>query len=126
MLCGHSHKPFIHRQGECQIVNCGTVGVPCAGDPRSIFGLIDSDGGSGWQARLIPVEYDIEGAVEAIRLSGLLEKAPWWARSVIAELRTGRSFSMACLLLAQRYAALAGEPLCETLWQAAGVKLGLR
>jgi len=126
MFCGHSHKPFIHRQGKSQIVNCGTVGVPCAGDPRSIFGLIDSDGVSGWQARLVPVEYDIEGAVEAIRLSGLLEKAPWWARSVIAELRTGRSFMMGCLLLAQRYAAQSGDPLSEAHWQAAGDKLGLR
>lgn len=125
MLCGHSHKPFVHRQGKSQIVNCGTVGVPCAGDPRTIFGLIESDGDRGWQARLVPVEYDIEGAVEAVRESGLLEKAPYWARAVCAELRTGRSFMMGCLLLAQRYAAQAGQPLSETHWQAAGDKLGI-
>jgi len=125
MLCGHSHKPFIHRQGNAQIVNCGTVGVPCVGDVRAIFGLIDSDGDRGWRAQLVPAEYDIEGAVEAIRQSGLLEKAPWWARSVIAELRTGRSYSMACLLLAMRYARLEGVPLSEVHWQAAGAKLGL-
>lgn len=125
MLCGHSHKAFIHRQGGSQIVNCGTVGVPGSGDSRSVFGLIDSDGDRGWQAQLVPVEYDIEGAVEAIRTSGLLEKAPYWARGIIAELKTGRAYSMACLLLALRFARMEGAALAERHWQAAGAKLGI-
>lgn len=125
MLCGHSHKTFLHKEAHSQIVNCGTVGVPGSGDSRSVFALLESDAERGWQARFVPVEYDIEGAVEAIRTSGLLEKAPYWARGIIAELRTGRAFSMACLLLAQRIAAREGAPLNEEHWRQAGEKLGI-
>jgi len=42
LLMGHTHIPFIRHEGDCLIVNPGSVGRPGDGDLRPSFALIDT------------------------------------------------------------------------------------
>lgn len=83
-LCvyGHTHIPMHWtRGGECSsepagefppaaIINCGSVGQPRDGDPRSAYMLLDTEKRT---FRHVRVEYNIEAAAGAIRAAGLPE-----------------------------------------------------
>lgn len=74
---GHSHRPsvaastlgvFKVRPGHRYLINVGSVGQPRDGDPRASFGLFDADAMTYENVRVV---YDVERAVEKIRLAGL-------------------------------------------------------
>jgi putative phosphoesterase len=54
----HIHRPFVRQVGEMMICNCGSVGAPYDGDPRSSYLMID-DG----EPAIRRVEYDVEKEV---------------------------------------------------------------
>ena len=41
LLCGHSHKPWIHEDGTRLVLNSGSVGFCLDGDPRASYGILD-------------------------------------------------------------------------------------
>jgi len=51
----HIHRPFVRKLGALTVCNCGSVGMPYDGDPRSSYLLI-ADG----EPEIRRVEYDIE------------------------------------------------------------------
>lgn len=57
----HIHRPFVRHVGNMTICNCGSVGMPYDGDPRSSYLLID-DGKSAIRR----VEYDVEKEVSRL------------------------------------------------------------
>src|SRR5262249_38995728 len=57
----HIHRPFIRKVGAMTICNCGSVGSPYDGDPRSSYLLIDNDTPS-----IRRVEYDVEKEVNQL------------------------------------------------------------
>ena len=68
LFLGHTHKPFRRRIGRLTIVNPGSLGMPVDGDPRGCYAV--------WQdgdVQLKRMPYDVERAVERLRLSGLPE-----------------------------------------------------
>jgi predicted phosphodiesterase len=74
---GHSHLPGIFsddmRDGPVQrdkkyIINVGSVGQPRDNDPRSSFGIFDTN---LWEYQNLRVEYDMEKAAAKIRKAGL-------------------------------------------------------
>jgi protein phosphatase len=68
LILGHTHKPFRRRIGRLTIVNPGSLGMPVDGDPRGCYAV--------WQdgdVQLKRMPYDVERAVERLRLSGLPE-----------------------------------------------------
>ena len=103
ILCGHSHAPFVARPGRALVVNCGTAGVPCDGDPRVSFALLRGEAGA-WRAEIVRVAYDPTEEIAALRESGLSERDPAWAAGIAAHLRDGREW---CGLMLDRAAELA-------------------
>ncbi|HUN67129.1 MAG TPA: metallophosphoesterase family protein [Bacteroidota bacterium] len=74
---GHSHLPGIFsadlsegpvRRGMQFIINVGSVGQPRDNDPRSSYGIFDTN---HWEYRNIRVEYNIDAAAAKIRKAGL-------------------------------------------------------
>jgi putative phosphoesterase len=71
VLCGHTHKPMIRREGRVLFVNAGSVGRP-EGDRRATYAILRfANGRVRADHRL--VEYDIEQSAEAIRAAKLPE-----------------------------------------------------
>jgi len=70
LVLGHTHVPYARRYASGLIVNPGSVGQPRDGDPRASFGILQTDPLSFEISR---VDYDIDGASEAILNAGLPE-----------------------------------------------------
>jgi putative phosphoesterase len=68
LFLGHTHRPFLRRIGRLTIVNPGSLGMPVDGDSRGCY-AIWQDG----EVQLRRMPYDVERAVERLRLSGLPE-----------------------------------------------------
>jgi predicted phosphodiesterase len=66
---GHTHKPWHRAVDGIQFINTGSVGRPKDGDWRACYVVLDAT--SNVRASFVRVSYDIDGAVEAIRASGL-------------------------------------------------------
>lgn len=80
---GHTHKPWQRVVDGMLFVNTGSVGRPKDGDPRAGWTLLTLGEGSP-RAEQRRVDYDIEGACEAIRAAGLPD-------AFAATLRSGRA-----------------------------------
>jgi putative phosphoesterase len=70
ILSGHSHHAFTRQVGDALFINPGSVGRPDDGDPRASYALLEiSKGQPG--AQLFRVPYNINAAVQAMKLTGL-------------------------------------------------------
>ncbi|MFH0883958.1 MAG: metallophosphoesterase family protein [bacterium] len=70
VFIGHSHRAEIYRVHDRVLVNVGSVGQPRDGNPRARWCLVDDE---TMQPKLIGVDYNIPGAMNAIRAAGLPE-----------------------------------------------------
>jgi len=84
ILCGNSHRAFFRQVADVLFINPGSVGRPDDGDPRASYAVLEiKDGQAVVQTFRVP--YDITGAVQAMRQTGL--------PSIFAEvLRRGRNY----------------------------------
>ena len=67
---GHTHVPYVWREGGRVVFNPGSVGQPRDGDRRAAYAVVSADGGSV-DVRLSRVDYDFELAASKIRAAGL-------------------------------------------------------
>jgi predicted phosphodiesterase len=67
---GHTHIPYVWREGQRVVFNPGSVGQPRDGDRRASFAIIDATP-RGIAVEIRRVEYDIEGAASKILEAGL-------------------------------------------------------
>ena len=124
MLCGHSHIPFVYRNGGKMIVNPGALGMPVNGQNRAQFAEVIFDG--EWRAEIISVEYDIEKEVEEFAESGLLEKSGFWGKGIIGTLRDGVNYTVMTIREVERLSAQKGIPVTdEGLWAQAAENIGV-
>jgi putative phosphoesterase len=71
LVFGHTHKPWIHEYGGVLFVNCGSVGKPKDGDPRSAFALLELDASGRVAASIERVPYDVEAVARDVAAAGL-------------------------------------------------------
>ena len=67
---GHTHVPYVWKEGSGVVFNPGSVGQPRDGDWRASFAVIDTGRGD-IVIEIRRVEYDVEGAASKIREAGL-------------------------------------------------------
>ncbi len=70
---GHTHVPYVWREGEGIVFNPGSVGQPRDGDRRASYAVLTAEGDSA-SVDLRRVEYDYEKAASKIRKAGLPEQ----------------------------------------------------
>jgi putative phosphoesterase len=73
LVFGHTHKPWVHEYGGVRFVNCGSVGKPKDGDPRSAFAILTASA-SGVEVTIERVEYDAAAVAREVAASGLPEE----------------------------------------------------
>ncbi len=87
VLCGHTHLPRVMRCGGRLLVNPGSVGLPAYdddspahvmenGSPEARYAILEQ-GGAGWDARIVEVEYDWSAAAGAARDNGRDDWERW-------------------------------------------------
>ena len=67
---GHTHIPYVWRDGERVVFNPGSVGQPRDGDWRASYAILSVDG-SRVEVEVKRVKYDVEKAASKIREAGL-------------------------------------------------------
>jgi len=67
---GHTHIPYVWKEGGRVVFNPGSVGQPRDGDWRASYALVTVDD-QGIRVEVKRVEYDVEGAAMKIRKAGL-------------------------------------------------------
>jgi putative phosphoesterase len=72
ILCGHTHKPFIHEVNDIHIINPGSVGRPIDHDPRASYAVLTLKK-KYVGVEFYRVEFDLQLAVDSIREAGLPE-----------------------------------------------------
>jgi len=70
IIVGHTHIPFIKKQGTKFFLNPGSVGQPRDGNPKASFAIFDTEKG---EIILKRVSYNIDEVYEAIIKHGLPE-----------------------------------------------------
>jgi putative phosphoesterase len=70
LVFGHTHKPWIDDFGGVRFVNCGSVGKPKDGDPRTAFAVIRPARGL-LEVSIERVGYDADGVAAEVRGVGL-------------------------------------------------------
>jgi len=85
LVCAHTHRPLLRRQGERMVVNVGSVGLPFNRDRRAQYAIFEL-GSAGWEAEFRQVEYDRSRVLEVYRRSGFLAQGGVTARLLEMEL----------------------------------------
>jgi predicted phosphodiesterase len=105
LLCGHTHLPWIYRDGEKLALNPGSVGMSVAGDPRARYAWLDLVA-DGWQPTLRAIAYDLAALESRFHESGALSHGGALADAFMRTMLTGHNAIMAFLRqAAQRVAA---------------------
>ena len=87
---GHTHRPLVRRLNGTLIVNAGSVGLPFDQDTRLAYARLSWQP-SGWQAEIVRLKYDLEGAKRDFTATGYLQGGGPLARLVLIELETASS-----------------------------------
>lgn len=69
LLFGHTHLPYWKQVGRTLFINTGSVGKPKDGDPRAGYVVVTFGDQVHVDFRRVP--YDVAGAAQAVRASGL-------------------------------------------------------
>lgn len=121
LLTGHSHRQYVQRHNSKNVINPGSVGVPQGGSIWPKYALLDVENGE-LSCHLREVRYDMGAAIHAQFENGLVDKAKYWAISILYDIITGEEYTMGLLAEVSR----AGDVRDETLWRTEAEKLGMK
>lgn len=116
LISGHTHIQESRMYENKKLIHPGSVGVPWYHGGKSQYMILHSIEKSkysninnseniqniGWEEEFFQLDYDINAVKEEFETSGLLKKAPYWAKLVIHDLETGDDLSVPCLQLAMK------------------------
>lgn len=89
ILCGHTHtQRKVEYQGKT-VINPGSIGVPFWSCGKAQF-LILHEKQKGWEEEFISLAYDIEKEIATLYEAKLDQFAPYWCKTTINFLRTGK------------------------------------
>ena len=93
LVCGHTHRPWVHRIEDKLVVNPGSVGNPCNGDPRAEYAVFTWSKDQ-WSVEHKAVSYDLESVFNRFHGCGVLETVGAFARSTLLCRMTGIDVTM--------------------------------
>ncbi|HLN89667.1 MAG TPA: metallophosphoesterase family protein, partial [Candidatus Binatia bacterium] len=70
IIVGHSHEQFWRRANGAHFINPGSVGRPSDGNPQTAYAMLSFN---PFKVELVRLDYDVEGAADALRKKGLPE-----------------------------------------------------
>ena len=99
LVGGHTHKCRLFRLDNQIVVGVGSIGFSFDGiEGAACYALLENDG-----IVFRHVSYDAEKAVNAIKSSGLYERAPGFSRAIALSASKGRNHVMSLLNFCEKY-----------------------
>lgn len=126
LLTGHSHKQYAQHHLGRTILNPGSVGIPQGGSLWPKYALIEAANGTiQYEFRQVP--YDLKATIHAQFESGLVERARYWAISILHDILTGREYALTLVSRVQQRAQGSDSAIRdECLWHEIACELGMR
>jgi predicted phosphodiesterase len=90
LVCGHTHIPWVQRDGGRLALNPGAVSLSFVGDARARYALLTWEG-DRWRVEHRSVPYDLDRIRRGFRASGLLGEGGAFARAALLTIETGRN-----------------------------------
>lgn len=122
LVCGHTHRPWVHQRHGQLALNPGSVGFPCHGDPRAHYALLTWSAG-GWQVEHRAVDYDLKALRALFMDTGFLQAGGGFARAFLLCAETGHPVALDLVHHARDVATAAGLQDCpalpDDLWEKA-------
>lgn len=91
LMCAHTHTQGVFQAEGKTLINPGSVGVPVGSGGKTQFAILHGDKGL-WTPEFITLEYDVDQFLKEYMQSDLPEKAYFYAKTVMNELRTGENY----------------------------------
>ena len=96
LICGHTHRPWNQKVDDVLVVNPGSVGNPCNGDPSADYAVFTWSNDE-WSVEHCAVEYDLDAAYSSFLKSGALESGGAIAKASLLGRMIGVDVSLAFL-----------------------------
>jgi predicted phosphodiesterase len=78
LICGHTHRPWVRTIEDILVVNPGSVGNPCNGDPRSDYAILTWKN-NNWNVVHRAISYNLDMLYTSFQKSGIFEEAKAFA-----------------------------------------------
>ena len=101
LIGAHTHIQECRIYGNKKLIHPGSVGIPWYHNGKSQYMILHGTDLS-WEEEFFQLEYDVNAVNEEFKTSGLIEKAPYWARLNLHALNTGEDYTTPCLQLAMK------------------------
>lgn len=96
LICAHTHVQGIYEAYGKMLINPGSVGVPVGSSGKTQFAILHGINGI-WEPEFISLDYDIDKFIEEYKQSDLPEKAIFYAKTVLNELKIGENYLLEIL-----------------------------
>jgi len=126
--CGHTHQARMFKAGGQIVINPGSVGVALdgIGGVASYALLDDCKADPSGKVIFRTISYDLDGAIESVMKSELMECASGITRAIISEIMTGRFFVMSLVIfafdLAEKHLGFRPDIVPPEIWTEAETK----
>lgn len=97
LICGHTHRPWVHRVDDITVINPGSVGNPCNGDPKADYAIL-TWGNDQWSVEPKSVDYDLKLVYDQFHESGIMAEVGVFARTTLYCRLTGIDVTLEFLL----------------------------
>ena len=129
LIGAHTHIQESRMYGNKKLIHPGSVGIPWYHNGKSQYMILHGTD-LGWEEEFFQLEYDVDAVKKEFETSGLIKKAPYWARLNLHVLDTGDDYTTPCLQLAMKMCkeaegSVTWPDIPEKYWKMAAEKFGI-
>ena len=118
LVAGHTHRQEVTKLYGKTYVNPGALGLAIDGvGKHAPFAIMESDAKGQWQTKLFSIPYDVEGYLNDMEKSGLLETGCVLARATRKTLLTGINYFFKVIIEVRRRTGLPTYSVPESVWE---------
>lgn len=130
LISGHTHIQESRIYGDKKLIHPGSVGMPWYHNGKSQYMILHGTS-FGWEEEFFQLEYDVVAVKKEYETSGLMKKAPYWAKLNLHALYTGEDYTTPCLKLAVKMCEEAEgsvnwPDIPEKYWKMAAEEFGIK
>lgn len=91
LISAHTHTQGIFNAYDKILMNPGSVGVPVGSNGKAQFAILHGCNGC-WEPEFISLDYDVNKFIVEFKQSDLPDKANYYAKTVLQELKIGENY----------------------------------
>lgn len=104
LICGHTHRPWIRQLDDLLVVNPGSVGNSCSGDPKPDYAVMTWDKDQ-WTVEPRTVDYDRQAMYDAFIMHSIMTSVKVFAKLTLYCRMTGLDINLEFLSYVKKLAA---------------------